>query len=1129
MAKQKRRPQREAQRPSKRRPGSKLSARDAYEAEDSDPDEVKHAERYDKVDNYEYEMPSDFEDEEIDEDLAFTAEDKVKYRAWFSDEEEGNTLSDAEEDGGHEDNDAEQQDEDDDEEVDLLDSDDDDATIRKASQAARAKQKQKRRHEDEDDETDPGNDGPDEMHEDEDEDLLEGFGDGDDEEDDDGEDEGEGSEGDLDDDNRYRDMLTAVVGSSGRAARQQGQTRQQQRQQHLVSEAYPESEYNLNPGATSTGAEGGELTIDDLVRGLGADGKAKLGGAARKLLKQMATPGKKGAPVSAPLPRQIKERQERRAGYEQTSTEVTKWQSIVKANREAPTLVFTSATGEVPRVTTTAAIAAKHTPETDLEREVAALLEAAGAASAKAVQEAEDQLALKALTMEEAKARRDKLAKMRSLLFYHEMKAKRLKAIKSKEYHRKLAKAEKRKADRLGEGMDEADAEALKDAEVEAEFERAKERLTLKHRNTSKWARRALKRGLTVMDEGTKAALAEQLRTGDALRKRIEGLRSSKGAGSGSDSEGTSASDIDDGEEGEGAELGAFAAANKGRGMSSKAKAAALEILEGGGKEGDEPAVPTKGLFSLPFMVRALQRQRQAAKDEAEQLLHELEEQEQEQAGTGSEPAAAAPASGRMRFGGAAAAVTGFEDADLDQDLAGSDSDGEDEDVEAKAERLAARQAAVGSAQASGRQVQQGGRQPAASKPGKLKSSKASQAAVTEHADANGDAGAVAADRTAVASGMQVDIEFVAARRASGAAASSSGLDNGTAGREHLFRGRTAANEQQAYIPAKRFQGAKPGMVFKKGPKGLGYYLDENAGSSAQGTGAVKVAGSELQLQQQQQKAASGAPAKKHQQQRRGLGDGLDLDLDDGGHDGKVPGSRAGAVERAAAVATMDDGDQDGADLSREGMRPAPAGKAEGQRDLISMAFAGDDVEEEFAKEKADAVAAELPHIEEPSSLPGWGAWSEQQRDPKWMRDARDKVKKEREKAAESRKDAGMRNVVISEKWDKKAAKYLAPQLPFPFNNQEAYERSLRQPLGREYNPDTAFRNLTRPAVIKTTGVVIDPIRYSKAVARDAHGGGMVSSTGVAKVAGGMLQPAQGAGKKKSKKAAATGLSGKGK
>ena len=51
--------------------------------------------------------------------------------------------------------------------------------------------------------------------------------------------------------------------------------------------------------------------------------------------------------------------------------------------------------------------------------------------------------------MEEAKERRDRLAKMRSLLFAHEQKAKRLKVIKSKGFHRHAKKAEKMKVNIL--------------------------------------------------------------------------------------------------------------------------------------------------------------------------------------------------------------------------------------------------------------------------------------------------------------------------------------------------------------------------------------------------------------------------------------------------------------------------------------------------------------------------------------------------------------------------------------------------------------------------------------------------------------------------------------------------------
>ena len=45
------------------------------------------------------------------------------------------------------------------------------------------------------------------------------------------------------------------------------------------------------------------------------------------------------------------------------------------------------------------------------------------------------------------------------------------------------------------------------------------------------------------------------------------------------------------------------------------------------------------------------------------------------------------------------------------------------------------------------------------------------------------------------------------------------------------------------------------------------------------------------------------------------------------------------------------------------------------------------------------------------------------------------------------------------------ASKYLQATVPYPYTSREAYERSLRVPIGPEYNTDEAFRNLTRPAV----------------------------------------------------------------
>ena len=73
-------------------------------------------------------------------------------------------------------------------------------------------------------------------------------------------------------------------------------------------------------------------------------------------------------------------------------------------------------------------------------------------------------------------------------------------------------------ARKAGEANEE---DFLRLAAEDAELSRARERLTLKHRNSSRWARRALRRGVDVMDPGTKAALEEQLRLGEQLRRKV--------------------------------------------------------------------------------------------------------------------------------------------------------------------------------------------------------------------------------------------------------------------------------------------------------------------------------------------------------------------------------------------------------------------------------------------------------------------------------------------------------------------------------------------------------------------------------------------------------------------------------
>ena len=64
------------------------------------------------------------------------------------------------------------------------------------------------------------------------------------------------------------------------------------------------------------------------------------------------------------------------------------------------------------------------------------------------------------------------------------------------------------------------------------------------------------------------------------------------------------------------------------------------------------------------------------------------------------------------------------------------------------------------------------------------------------------------------------------------------------------------------------------------------------------------------------------------------------------------------------------------------------------QRDLVRLAFAGDDVQADFAAAKAAEVGEELPPADVDAPLPGWGQWAGRAREPAWLAAAKDKARK---------------------------------------------------------------------------------------------------------------------------------------
>ena len=95
------------------------------------------------------------------------------------------------------------------------------------------------------------------------------------------------------------------------------------------------------------------------------------------------------------------------------------------------------------------------------------------------------------------------------------------------------------------------------------------------------------------------------------------------------------------------------------------------------------------------------------------------------------------------------------------------------------------------------------------------------------------------------------------------------------------------------------------------------------------------------------------------------------------------------------------------------------------QGELSCQAFAADDVEEDFENDKQEILTEENPEPEKPILISRWGQWTHIQQKkglPSCMLREHENAKAKREEARKRRKDAHLKNVIISEKLDKKVS-----------------------------------------------------------------------------------------------------------
>jgi U3 small nucleolar RNA-associated protein 14 len=388
-----------------------------------------------------------------------------------------------------------------------------------------------------------------------------------------GDDDDDDEEGDDDDDGgQYMlDLLNKLDGSNDEGGRKSKIELSSSQMAKI-----PESDYS-----NSISKKG--LTLDNLMEGI-QDTQGF-----RDLQKTFSS---KPATTPAPLDRNTTSRVERKVAYKSRSKDISRWVDIIQQNRQAESLDFKP---KERLQLSRDVLVEKFLAKTSFEREIEEALQEAGQQDEEAVLRVEekalqDDLGANRLTMEEYKRRRGQLAQIRALMFYHERKRHQMKKIKSKKYRRIRKKQRDRLKESAIESAMEEDQDLAKELKEKEEVARIQERMTLAHKNTSKWAKRILKRGKNV-DVDTRRALSAQIKRGDDLRRKIMG------------------SEEEDSDEN-----------SDDENLIESARKVLQET-----EDDLDPSHGKTGLFKLSFMRKGVEKQREQAREEARKLLGELE------------------------------------------------------------------------------------------------------------------------------------------------------------------------------------------------------------------------------------------------------------------------------------------------------------------------------------------------------------------------------------------------------------------------------------------------------------------------------------------------------------------------
>ncbi|XP_058239511.1 U3 small nucleolar RNA-associated protein 14 homolog A isoform X2 [Hemibagrus wyckioides] len=302
-----------------------------------------------------------------------------------------------------------------------------------------------------------------------------------------------------DDDRKHTKLLEAISSLGGKRRRMQAER----------------SEASVQVSEFSVNAEGAgeKIQLSDLLGSM-----EKTPGTANTTKKQLRNLQNSKGTLELPLSRQQTEKIQRGVAYERSSKEVSRWESVIKQNQKAEQIIF-PLKQESAGPKRVEQVVAGWKAQTPLEQQIFSLLRSNNQPVTDPVLTPVEEASIKAMSLEEAKIRRAELQKARVLQSYYEAKARREKKIKSKKYHKVQKKAKHKNFLKQFDEMMKTDPAAALEELKKMELSRMEERMSLKHQNSSKWAK--TKAIMAKYDDSARKAMQQQLELNKELTQKL--------------------------------------------------------------------------------------------------------------------------------------------------------------------------------------------------------------------------------------------------------------------------------------------------------------------------------------------------------------------------------------------------------------------------------------------------------------------------------------------------------------------------------------------------------------------------------------------------------------------------------